>query len=164
MAQYGWNKELNVSVLEKIRSDLKNAMLKRDDDVRSALRMIMSEFPKVTVPIQLEDGKKTTRPKTAAEITDDDVHGVIRGLVKSEKTVLELTRKASSPYLEILESYLPKMAGRDDIVQWISENIDFSKMKSAAQAMGPIMKHFGKLADGNLVKQILQEMTQKTDA
>jgi len=30
--------------------------------------------------------------------------------------------------------------------------------------MGPIMKHFGKLADGNLVKQILQEMSKKTDA
>jgi hypothetical protein len=28
------------------------------------------------------------------------------------------------------------------------------------QAMGPIMKHFGKTADGNLVKAILQEMTK----
>jgi len=28
------------------------------------------------------------------------------------------------------------------------------------QAMGTIMKHFGKLADGNLVKQILQELNK----
>jgi hypothetical protein len=28
------------------------------------------------------------------------------------------------------------------------------------QAMGPIMKHFGKQADGSLVKQILQDLAK----
>jgi hypothetical protein len=28
------------------------------------------------------------------------------------------------------------------------------------QAMAPIMKHFGKLADGNLVKELLQELSK----
>ena len=64
-------------------------------------------------------------------------------------------------YLEILESYLPQMAERAEIESWIGENIDFSKFKSPMQAMGPIMKHYGKLADGNLVKEILQEITKR---
>jgi hypothetical protein len=50
------------------------------------------------------------------------------------------------------------MAAREDIVTWITANIDFTQFKSPMQAMGPIMKNFGKQADGNLVKQILQEM------
>jgi hypothetical protein len=52
------------------------------------------------------------------------------------------------------------MANRDEILVWINENIDFSDYKSPMQAMAPIMKHFGKLADGNMVKGILQELSQ----
>jgi hypothetical protein len=36
--------------------------------------------------------------------------------------------------------------------------VDFSTIKSPMQAMGTVMKHFGKLADGNQVKGILQGM------
>jgi hypothetical protein len=39
--------------------------------------------------------------------------------------------------------------------------VDFSAIKSPMQAMGSVMKHFGKLADGNHVKAILQGMTVK---
>jgi hypothetical protein len=40
---------------------------------------------------------------------------------------------------------------------WIAAN-DLSQFKSPLQAIGPIMKHFGKLADGNMVKAILKEL------
>ena len=46
---------------------------------------------------------------------------------------------------------------RPEIEAWIKENIDLTGYKNPIQAMGPVMKHFGKLADGNLVKQILQK-------
>jgi len=149
-----------MSLLEKLKADLKTAMINKNTDARNTIRQIMSEFPKLTVPITLESGKKTTRPKRPEEITDEDIQDVIRSLVKSEKIVLELTKADSSAYLEILESYLPRMASRAEIEDWIRANIDFSKFKSPIQAMGPIMKHYGKLADGNLVKEILQEISK----
>lgn len=155
--EYGWNQELPMSLLDKIKADLKKSMLNKDAQVRSALRLIMAEFPKLTVPITLESGKKTTRPKKPEEITNDDVIGVIQGLVKSERIVLEAKKEETSEYLQILESYLPKMASREEIVAWIKENIDFSQYKNKMQAMGTIMKHFGKTADGKVVNQILQE-------
>lgn len=155
--EYGWNQELPMSLLDKIKADLKKAMLNKDAQVRSAMRLIMAEFPKLTVPITLESGKKTTRPKKPEEITNDDVIGVIQGLVKSERIVLEAKKEETSEYLQILESYLPKMASREEIVAWIKENIDFSQYKNKMQAMGTIMKHFGKTADGKVVNQILQE-------
>ena len=52
------------------------------------------------------------------------------------------------------------MAGREEISAWIEANIDFSQFKSPMQAMGPIMKHFGKQADGSQVKEILQQMAK----
>jgi uncharacterized protein YqeY len=117
----------------------------------------MAEFPKLTVPLTLESGKKSTRLKKPAEITNDDIIGIINGLVKSEQIVLEAKKQATSEYFEILQAYLPKLVGREEIVDWIKDNIDFSQYKNKMQAMGAIMKHFGKTADGKLVNEILKE-------
>jgi uncharacterized protein YqeY len=157
-ADYGWVKGDGISLLEKIRLDLKAALRNRDHGVRDTLRQIMSEFPSLTVPIQLESGKKTTRLKKPEEITDDDILDIIRKLVKSEKIVLEAKKETSSDYLQTLERYLPRTATREEIAAWVRANIILSEFKSPMQAMGPVMKHFGKQADGSLVKQVLQEI------
>ena len=155
--KYGWSQDMPLSLHDKIRADLKKAMLGKDQEVRNTLRLIIAEFPKLTVPITLESGKKSTRLKKPEEISNDDVIGIIKGLTKSEQTVLEITGQTSSDYLEILQSYLPQMIDREAITIWISENIDFSQYKNRMQAMGSVMKHFGKLADGKIVNQILKE-------
>ena len=154
---YGWTQDMPLSLHDKLRADLKKAMLDKDQAVRNTLRLIMAEFPKLTVPLTLESGKKSTRLKKPEEISDDDVIGIIKGLSKSEQTVMEATRQTTSEYLDILQSYLPQMIDREEITSWIKDNIDFSQFKNRMQAMGPVMKHFGKLADGKLVNQILKE-------
>lgn len=154
---YGWRQDMGMPLLEKIRTDLKTAMRGNDIPVRDTIRLIMGEFPGLTVPMTLESGKKTTRLKKPGEITDDDIQGIIRRLIKSEKTVLEIKKEASSAYLQILEAYLPRMAARPEIEAWIREHVDMAAFKSPMQAMGPIMKHFGKLADGSLVREILAD-------
>lgn len=154
---YGWNPDMKMPLLDKLKADLKRSMLKKDVAARAAIRQIMAEFPKLTVPITLESGKKSTRLKTSKEITDDDIVGIIQGLTKSERMVLEAKKEESSEYLRILQKYLPRMADSEEIIAWIKDNIDFSEYKNKMQAMGAIMKHFGKQADGKMVNQILQE-------
>jgi len=144
-------------LLQRLKADLKAAMRSRDTVKRDTVRQIMAEFPKLTVPLTLESGKKTTRLKKSTEITDDDIIGIIRSLAKSEQTVLEMTGAESSTYLDNLQRYLPQMAGEKAIVAWIEENVDFSAFGNRMQAMGTIMKHFGKTADGKLVNRILKE-------
>jgi uncharacterized protein YqeY len=155
--KYGWNPDSSTSLLDKLKADLKQSMLNKDVAARSAIRQIMAEFPKLTVPITLESGKKSTRLKTNEEITNDDIVGIILGLAKSERMVLEAKNEESSDYLDILQLYLPQMASREEIIAWIKENIDFSDFKNKMQAMGSIMKHFGKQADGKMVNEILQK-------
>jgi len=155
--EYGWNQEMPMTLLVKVKQDLKTAMLSKNQEARNAMRQVMAEFPKLTVPLTLESGKKSTRLKKPEEITNDDIIGIINGLVKSEQTVLEAKKEATSQYLEILQLYLPGMVSREEIAAWIGENIDFSQFKNKMQAMGIIMKHFGKTADGKLVNQMLQE-------
>lgn len=156
MSDYGWNQEMGMTLLAKLKANLKTAMLGKDNAARDAIRQVMSEFPKLTVPLTLESGKKSFRCKKDEEITNDDILSIIQGLVKSEKVVLEIKKEDSSPYLDILSLYLPKMADRQEILAWIDANVDFSQYKTPMQAMGPIMKHFGKAADGVLVKEILE--------
>ena len=155
--KYGWNRQMPLSLLDKLKADLKQSMLKKDVDARSTIRQIMAEFPRLTVPITLQSGKKTTRPKNNEEITNDDIIGIIQGLVKSERMVLEVKNEASSAYLNILQSYLPRLGAREEITAWIGENIDFAEYQNKMQAMGKIMKHFGKQADGKMVNEILQK-------
>ena len=154
---YGWSQDMPMPLLEKIKADLKTALRNKNSEVKGALRLIMAEFPKLTIPLTLESGKKSSRLKKPEEITDDDIIGIVRGLVKSEKTVLEAKQEETSEYLQILEAYLPKMASQEEIEEWISNNIDFSQFKNKMQAMGTIIRHFGKLADGKMVNRILRE-------
>ena len=153
---YGWNPDMPLPLQVKLKQDLQQAMRAKDEVGRTTIRQVMSEFFRLTLPVTLEGGKKSTRPKTAEEITNDDIIGIIQGLVKSEHIMLEAKQEATSDYLQILETYLPRQVARAEIVDWVRGNIDFSKFKNKMQAMGVIMKHFGKTADGKLVNDILK--------
>lgn len=158
METYGWNETMGVSLLEKLKADLKTAMRAQDQEAKDCIRIVMGEFHKLTVPIVLESGKKSTRSKNSTEITNGDILDVMKGLVKSEKIMLEVKKESSSRYMELLLAYLPQTASRDEVASWVRANIDLAQFKNAMQAMGPIMKHFGNAADGALVREILQEL------
>jgi uncharacterized protein len=132
-----------MSLQEQIKQDLAVAMKAKDDEKKSTLRVIMGEF-----------GRQPQK-----NISDEDVVKIIKKLVKSEKEVLEKTGAApSNRFIEVAESYLPQLAGEEDIKAWIAANINFSDYKNKMQAMRPIMQHFGANADGNLVKKVLSEL------
>jgi hypothetical protein len=132
-----------MTIQEQIKKDLMQAMKVKDEEKKSALRVIMGEFGR---------GEKK-------ELTDDEAVKVLKKLVKSERETLEQSgRLGDNRYIEILESYMPKMATDDDIRGWITQHIDFSKYKNKMQAMRDIMTHFGPEADGNRVKDILQNL------
>jgi uncharacterized protein YqeY len=132
-----------MTIQQQIKKDLMNAMKAKDEDRKSTLRVIMGEF-----------GRSNTK-----ELEDDKVIKILKKLIKSEKETLEQQGvQESSPFIDIIETYLPQMATEEEITTWITGNIDFSQFKSKMQAMGPIMKHFGARADGNEVKAILQNL------
>ncbi len=131
-----------MTLQEKIKADLKTAILDKNVEKKEALRVVLGEF-----------GRQASKT-----LADDDVVKIIRKLVKAEKELLEKQKAPQqSAYITILESYLPQMATEAQITAWIQANIDFSQYKNKMQAMGAIMKHFGPKADGNAVRQILQK-------
>jgi uncharacterized protein len=136
-------RDITMSLQEQIKKDLVAAMKAKDDEKKSALRVIMGEFSR----------------QAQKDINDEDVIKIIKKLVKSEREVLEKTGPAqSNRFIEVAESYLPQLANEEEIKAWIAANIDFSDFKNKMQAMRPIMQHFGANADGNMVKKILSEL------
>jgi uncharacterized protein len=136
-------RDITMSLQEQIKKDLVAAMKAKDDEKKSALRVIMGEFSR----------------QAQKDINDEDVIKIIKKLVKSEREVLEKTGPAqSNRFIEVAESYLPQLANEEEIKAWIAANIDFSDFKNKMQAMRPIMQHFGANADGNMVKKILGDL------
>ena len=139
-----------MTIYAKIRDDLKQSMLNKDKILTSAIRVIIGEF-------QRNDLK---------DPTDDDAIKILKKLQKSEKTLLVVKNEETSDFLEIIESYLPKMMTKEEIAFQIGQSDAYAKFISSRiqnkiQAMGPIMKEFkskGLMADGNLVKEVLQEI------
>lgn len=129
---------------DKLKADLRSAIKARDEAKKDALRVILGEMARLDKKL----------------FPDDEIIKILKKLVKSEKELLEKSgQRSASPFIEIIAAYLPKMATQDEIHQWIATNIDFSIYKNKMQAMGTIMAHFGPSADGNIVKQVLQNFS-----
>ena len=127
---------------DSIKSELQVSIKSRDVERTGAIRILIGEFQRQPDKV----------------LSDEQVIGIIKKLVKSEKELLAASGKEDSAYLTILEGYLPKLVAENDIRAWIEANIDFSTFKNKMQAMRPIMAHFGGAADGNTVSRILQSM------
>ncbi|WP_319525881.1 GatB/YqeY domain-containing protein [uncultured Desulfosarcina sp.] len=132
-----------MTLQDKLKTDLKEAMKAKDAARKDAIRVVMGEMARAD--------KK--------EFSDEEIVRILKKLIKSEKEMLEKSSQGdSSAFIETIEAYLPRMATQEEIRSWIEANIDFSAYKNKMQAMGAIMAHFGSSADGNLVKQVLQKI------
>lgn len=127
---------------QEIESQLIAAIKAKDKDRAGAIRILKGEFQR----------------QPEKELSDDQVVGIIKKLIKSEKELLEASKQEDSAYIRILQEYLPEQADDDEVRAWIKENIDFGSFANKMQAMRPIMAHFGSTVDGGVVKKILQDM------
>lgn len=132
-----------MTLYEKLKQDLTKAIKAKDESKKDALRVIIGELGRLP----------------AKEPTDEDILKIMQKLLKSEKELLDKKGDTlASDFQLIIENYLPQKASEEEIAAWISQNIDLTGFKNKMQAMGPIMKHFGATADGNMVKDILKKM------
>ncbi len=145
---------------DKIRAQIKEAMLAKDAERLNVLRGILSAFTNELV----SKGKK---PQDI--LTDEDALGVIRKLAKQRKDSIEQFEKGGradladteKAELKILESYLPQMMSKEDIKKIAEAKksemgvTDKSKM---GVFMGAVMKELKGKADGADVKEVIESL------
>ena len=138
---------------QDITHDLTQAMKAREEPKLSTLRMLKAELQK----LQADNGR-------GVEITDEDVYGVIRRLIKQRKDAAEQYKaggandRAESELAEIkiLEPYLPKQLSDEDIDAIISEaakEIGAVSPKDMGKLMKAVMSKAKGQADGSRVKE-----------
>lgn len=130
-----------MTMQESLSTDLRVAMKARDTERTGAIRILIGEFARQPEKI----------------LTDEQVIAIIKKLIKSERELLAAQKQEGSPFLTIMEGYLPKQVTEAEIYAWVEKNINFSAFGNKMQAMKPIMQHFGSTTDGNTVKKILQQ-------
>ncbi len=130
-----------MTMQESLSAELRVAMKARDTERTGAIRILIGEFARQPEKI----------------LTDEQVIAIIKKLIKSERELLAAQQQDGSPFLTIMEGYLPKQVSEVEIYSWVEKNIDFSAFGNKMQAMKPIMQHFGSTADGNTVKRVLQQ-------
>lgn len=147
-------------MLEKIRSELKDAMRAKDEKKVNTLRSVIAGVTNELV----------SSGKTPQDIpTDENVISVIKRLVKQRRDSIEQFEKggrddlASGEKIElaILEAYLPKQMNKDEILK-IAENkkseLGITDKTKLGILIGAVMKETKGNADGAVVKSIVESL------
>lgn len=143
---------------DTIQNDLKNAMIAKDEQGLSTIRMLKSA-------LQYFEIQKGGAGYTA---TDEDVVEVVGREIKKRKESIEMFEKGGrqeladkeKQELELLQKYLPEQLSEEDIRTLVAQAISQSNA-TTMQDMGKVMSLLspqikGK-ADGGLVSSIVRE-------
>jgi len=149
----------------QIKERIKDALKARDVVRLSVLRGLVAAFTNELV---------TQKRKPDEELSDEDILVVIKRSANQRKDSIEQFTKGGrndlaaneKAELKILEEYLPKMMGKDEIRKIAEEKIaelgDADKSKTGL-IVGALMKELGGKADGKDVKDIVDELLSQME-
>jgi uncharacterized protein YqeY len=151
-----------MTLLEQLDSDLKAAMLARDEDRKRTLRSVKAAAANALVE------KRTTEGMTAA-LSDDEVLKVIAKQASQRRDSIAEFSKAGrmdlvaqeQAELAILQTYLPQQLDAEEIkavVQQVIADTGASSAKDMGAVMRAAMARLQDRADGKLVNQYAREL------
>lgn len=146
---------------EKVMTDLKKAMLAKDEKSLRSLRAIKSAI----LIIKTAEGFN-------GEISDDDEIKLLQKLVKQRKDSLEIYEKQNREDLaskereeiEVINKFLPAQMGEEELREIIGKIISETGASSAAdmgKVMGAANKQLAGKADGKSIAAVVKELLSK---
>jgi uncharacterized protein YqeY len=147
-----------MTLLERVDSDLKEAMRAKDTTKLGVLRMLKSALKYAAI----------AKSDAEAELNDAEAAQVIRKQVKQRQDSIESFEKAGraelvekeKEELAILKGYLPKPMSADEISKIVRETIAEAGATSRAQ-MGAVMKTLQAKVAGRVDGKALSAEVQK---
>lgn len=147
---------------QDLQNELKQAMLARDAEKTSVLRMIISAIGYYEI-------NKGGAGYTA---TEEDVMNVLQSQAKQRRDSIEQFKAGNRPELaekeqkelDLIQSYLPAQMGEDEIRNLVKEAIaqtGASSPQDMGKVMGALMPKTKGKADGSLVSRIVREELSK---
>lgn len=141
---------------EKINTELKAAMLAKDEAALRALRAIKSAI-------------LLAKTSGGGAISPEDEIKMLQKLVKQRKESVDIYQnqnradlaKAELEEIAVIEKFLPKQMGEDEIREELKKIISQVGATSAAdlgKVMGMASKHFAGKADNKVVSQLVRQL------
>ena len=149
-----------MAIKEKLMADFKEAMKAHDEIAKNTI-----SFARAAIKQYEVDHRE--------ELDDDGIAAILSKQVKMRKDALADFEKAGRTDLidsykseiEILKRYLPEQLSDEKIREIIEETASElgieGGMQNMGKLMGPVMAKVKGLADGNQVKQLVQEFLKK---
>lgn len=148
-----------MSLLQRIESDLHDAIKSKDDIVLRTLRMLKSD-------IMYE------KTKGEGELPEEKVLEIVtRASKKRKEAIVEFDKAGRDDLSErekeellVIEKYLPEQLGEEDasaIIDRIIRDMGEVSRKDFGKVMGPVMKELKGKIDGGIVKRLLTEKLEK---
>jgi hypothetical protein len=149
-----------MTIVEKIRAELKEAMMAKDTVKMMTYRGLLSGFTNELVAV----GKK---PQDA--ISDEEALAVIKRAVKQRKDAIEQFTNggradladSEKAELAVLEVYLPAQMSREEILKIVEAKkaeLGVTDKTGAGMLMSTCMKELKGKADGGDVKAVIDGM------
>lgn len=157
--EYSYQFHHTMGIYDDLLSDLKKAMLARDNDRVRVLRSIKAA---------LLEKEISERVGGQAKLSEEQVVQVLMKSAKQRRESIEQFEEhgrldlanAEKEELEVIESYLPKMMNEDEITSVADETIKTvgaTSPQDMGKVMGAIMPKVKGKADGALVSRIVKE-------
>lgn len=139
---------------DKLRQDLKTAMLARDETAVSTLRMLLSEIKYLEV--------------AKGELNDQDIVSVVQKELKKRREAAEAFRKGEreeqaqkeEAEAKILENYLPTQLSDDQLQSLVDEAINelgATTMADMGKVIPAVMAKAGQSAEGSRVSALVRQ-------
>ena len=149
---------LQTQIEEKLNQSLKN----KDKSLYPTLRLIISGIKDVLI---------ANRTKEVKEVSDQDIMGILKKMVKQRNESCEVYKKAGrtdlleteTKEIEIISSFLPKQLSEEDakkLCEEVIKKIGANSIKDMGKVMGDLKKTHNDVLDfskvGSIIKTILK--------
>ena len=149
-----------MSLNDQLAEDLKRAMKAKDTVRLRTLRLLRSAFKEKEI---------AERHGGEAHLADDVYLAVLQKQAKQRRDAIEQFEKAGRDdlvatereELDIIEAYLPKQLGDDEIRKVVEEVVaatGASSMRDMGKVMGAVMQQLKGRADGRRINAVAREL------
>ena len=149
-----------MKIREKVSKNLKNAMIKKDNNLISTLRLILAAIKDRDI---ISKGKGQN-----PEVNDKEIISLLQTMIKQRKGSIELYMQGNRVDLankeeneiKIISNFLPRQLSNQEIDEIINDTIKSSNVnsiKEMGKVMGLLKKDYSDVLDFSKVSQIIKE-------
>ena len=145
-----------MSLVDTIRKDMFQASKEHNTLKSDILKMALAEIKNAQ-----KASEKDLKESDIEKILRKEVKKVLDSIEQFEKMQRDDLVKKEKAQLEVLNQYLPKLLGEDEVRKIVEEKIKQTgaeSIRDMGKVMGVVMKELDGKADGNTVKIIVQEL------